>query len=719
MSDFRKLIFLFVITLFFSVNLYSQGFNAIFSKDGTDVIAAGKNGIYFRSYDGGINWGPYTLGSNDFNSVYVINQSIWLAGNNGTFYYSTDNGSSWNNQTLAGGLNLKSVFFINAATGWISGANGTILTTTNGGANWSAQNSGLSTDLNSIKFATTITGAACGKGGKVVRTTDGGNNWTPMTTGVTNDLLSIDYKGATIIATGADGFILRYYALAWTNIDYKIDTKSSVNSVCMLDSTTTFYTCGGGGFIRKTTNGGVSFTFQKNPMLANLVCIYFMPFNPNQGWAVSSLNNAIIRTNDGGNTWSLPANTTVSYSWSLKQAGSGNIGNGFCLHPKNKNGIFIMMGNSLYRSLDKGETWTLIGTNSIGGSAHSFFINAIDTNLMIASKGSSGGRMTRSTDYGQTWTDILGAINLTSYGMPLEVDENNPMVCYLGPDNSVLKKSTNFGLTWVDIGLTTFRSPCDFAVVYGNSNILYCGDGTTGSGSGEFFKSTNGGVNWTSLHTVTGSEIPMVSLTNHDPNFVFHTTWSNGGVWRSTDQGVTFTQPAATTNCWASDIAKDDPTVVMYGTYGTTMYTSSDGGINFTSSTVGSSPQAGMLAYDRGTLFTQQGGGVYKLNITYTVVTGVTQNAGSTPEKFVLKQNYPNPFNPATVIKYTVSKSSNVIIVVYDMLGSEVKTLVNGEQSPGNYDLSFNASGLSSGVYFYTMYSNGAKIDTKKMLLVK
>jgi photosystem II stability/assembly factor-like uncharacterized protein len=717
MSDFKKLFSLFLIALFFTVNLHSEGFNAIFSKDGIDVIAAGKSGIYFRSYDGGINWGPYTLDSNDFNSVYVINQSIWLAGNNGAFYYSTNNGSAWSSQTLAGGLNLKSVFFINANTGWIAGANGTILYTTNGGANWTAQSSTLSTDINSIKFSTTVTGAACGNGGKVVRTTNGGTTWTQMTTGVNNDLLSIDYKGATIIATAADGFILRYYALSWTNIDYKIDTKSSVNSVFMLDSTTTFYTCGGGGFIRKTTNGGTTFTYQNNPMLANLVNIYF--YNSNLGWAVSSLNNAIIRTNDGGNTWSLPANTTVSYSWTLKQSGTSNIGNGFCLHPKNKNGIFIMMGNSLYRSLDKGETWTLIGTNSLGGSAHSFFVNSIDTNLMIASKGSSGGRMTRSTDYGQTWTDILGSINLTSYGMPLEVDQNNPMVCYLGPDNSVLKKSTNFGLTFVDIGLTTFRSPCDFAVVYGNSNIMYCGDGTTGSGAGEFFKSTNGGVNWTSLHTVTGSEIPMVAITAHDSNFVFHTTWSSGGVWRSTDQGSNFTQPAGTSNCWAADVAKDDPNVIVYGTYGSTVYISTDGGTNFTSTTVPSSPEAGILVYDRGNIFAQHGGGVYKLGVTYTVVTGITHNTGNTPDKFALRQNYPNPFNPSTVIKYSVSKSSNVKIVVYDMLGSEVKTLVNGEKSPGNYDYSFNASGLSSGVYFYSMFSDGVKIDTKKMLLIK
>jgi hypothetical protein len=303
--------------------------------------------------------------------------------------------------------------------------------------------------------------------------------------------------------------------------------------------------------------------------------------------------------------------------------------------------------------------------------------------------------------------------------MPLEVDQNNPMVCYLGPDNSVLKKSTDFGATWTNIGTTGFRSPCDFVVVYGNSNILYCGDGTTGSGSGEFFKSTNGGVNWTSIHTVSGSEIPMIAISSHKPDFAFHTTWSSGGVWQTDNQWQNFTQPAGTSNCWATDISKDDPTVIAYGTYGATVYLSTDGGTSFTSTNVPSSPEAGLLAYDRGTILAQHGGGVYKLVVAYSVVTGVTHNSGSTPDKFALSQNYPNPFNPSTVIKYSVSKASNIKIVVYDMLGSEVKTLVNGQLTPGNYDFNFNASGLASGVYFYSMYSDGAKIDTKKLLLVK
>ncbi|RPI17625.1 MAG: T9SS C-terminal target domain-containing protein [Ignavibacteriae bacterium] len=716
MSDFTKSVSVFLLCVLFITGLSNaQGFNSIFSNNGTEVIAVGKNGNVFRSIDGGLNWGSYPLGILDLNSVYGVGNNIWIVGNNGAFYSSSNNGIAWSNQTL-NAQHLKCVFFIDAITGWIAGANGTILKSTNGGVNWTAQNSTLSTDINSIKFISANNGTACGNSGKVIYTTNGGTAWNTYVTPVTGNLLSIDQTGVKIIATGADGFIIKYNGTSWSTIDYKIDTKSSVYSVKMLD-TNIFYTCGGGGFINKSTDAGLTFNYQQNPMMANLVNIFF--YNAQTGWAVSSLNNAIIRTTDGGITWSLPANTAIAYNWVLKQASTGNIGNGFCLHPKNKDGIFIMMGNNLYRSLNRGETWTIISTITLGGSAHSFYVNAIDTNLMLAAKGSTSGRIIRSTNYGQTWTDILGPINLTSYGMPLEVDQNNPNICYLGPDNSVLKKSTDFGETWTNIGTTVFRSPCDFVVLYGNPNTLYCGDGTTGSGSGEFLKSTNGGVNWTSIHTVSGSEIPMIAISAQNPNLAFHTTWSSGGIWKTTDQWLNFTQPATTSNCWAIDIAKDDPTAMAYGTYATTVYVSTNTGTNFISTSVGSVPEAGMLFYDKGNLFAQHGGGVYKLNITYSVITSNNIAGLQLPKEFSLKQNYPNPFNPKTTINYQLAKSNYVKLIIYNVLGREIAVLVDKKQNAGNYEVEWNASSYASGIYFYSLFSDDVKIDTKKMIIIK
>ena len=96
-----------------------------------------------------------------------------------------------------------------------------------------------------------------------------------------------------------------------------------------------------------------------------------------------------------------------------------------------------------------------------------------------------------------------------------------------------------------------------------------------------------------------------------------------------------------------------------------------------------------------------------EVNVSKTVV-----------HKYELSQNYPNPFNPATQIKYGVAKEGLVTIKVYNILGKEVATLINEIKPAGNYEIKFNASQLSSGVYFYSLHS-GDFTQTKKLILLK
>ena len=88
------------------------------------------------------------------------------------------------------------------------------------------------------------------------------------------------------------------------------------------------------------------------------------------------------------------------------------------------------------------------------------------------------------------------------------------------------------------------------------------------------------------------------------------------------------------------------------------------------------------------------------------------------PSEYSLSSNYPNPFNPSTIINYAVKDAGLVSIKVFDILGSEVATLVNEIKEAGNYSLEFNASALPSGVYIYTLQVNGFS-SSKKMLLMK
>jgi hypothetical protein len=80
--------------------------------------------------------------------------------------------------------------------------------------------------------------------------------------------------------------------------------------------------------------------------------------------------------------------------------------------------------------------------------------------------------------------------------------------------------------------------------------------------------------------------------------------------------------------------------------------------------------------------------------------------------------NYPNPFNPSTVIKYQLSDASQVSLKVYDLMGREVAMLVNSYQNKGSYDVTFNATGFASGIYFYKLNTNGKQL-INKMLLMK
>ena len=100
------------------------------------------------------------------------------------------------------------------------------------------------------------------------------------------------------------------------------------------------------------------------------------------------------------------------------------------------------------------------------------------------------------------------------------------------------------------------------------------------------------------------------------------------------------------------------------------------------------------------------------------MLVGIEPYVNETPEKYLLQQNYPNPFNPVTNIKFSLPKQGNVTLKVYDITGTEVKTLVSGEHKTGSYNIYFDGSGLASGVYFYVLRTNEFS-ETKKMMLVK
>ena len=101
-----------------------------------------------------------------------------------------------------------------------------------------------------------------------------------------------------------------------------------------------------------------------------------------------------------------------------------------------------------------------------------------------------------------------------------------------------------------------------------------------------------------------------------------------------------------------------------------------------------------------------------------STITGVTPISMTIPDEYSLSQNYPNPFNPTTKINFALPKQGFVTLKIYDVLGREVRTLVNEVKSAGQYSVDFNASEFASGVYFYKLETNGFN-DVKRMMLIK
>lgn len=108
--------------------------------------------------------------------------------------------------------------------------------------------------------------------------------------------------------------------------------------------------------------------------------------------------------------------------------------------------------------------------------------------------------------------------------------------------------------------------------------------------------------------------------------------------------------------------------------------------------------------------------------VQLALTTSIGPGSGNIPSGYSLGQNYPNPFNPATIIPFALSQPSTVSMKVYDVSGKEVAIIFNNRAfGAGEVSFSFNVSsyGLTSGVYFYVLFANGALIDAKKMVLVK
>jgi photosystem II stability/assembly factor-like uncharacterized protein len=705
--------------ILFCSSAFSQGLNSIATTDGMNVIAVGDNGNILRSSNGGSTWSKNIATGNNFKCAAAFDSTVWAVADNGKVFRTKPGNNPLTTFNVTPNA-LYSISVIDNVTAFVCGANGEVYRTTNYGATWEARNSGISfpIKLNSISFKDASNGVVVGDGGYIYTTVNAGQTWVLATSPTTRNLLKAKYFATGICVVGEYGILLmKSGAGSFTSVNTRILTD--IRGVTGTDFDN-IKVCGGGGFIRSNTGGSSKFlSFESNPMMANLVDINYV--NASTGYAVSSLNDAIIKTTNSGANWNLTAGATATYTWTTKLTASGSIGNTLCPHPNNRDAMFVVYNTAIYRSNNRGETWVQIGTINVPGStlsrAHSFYVNPVDTNIMVAAcESSPSDVVVKSTNYGANWT-ISYAKNFSSYGQPLEQDQNAPNRYYFVPDGGGFYKSTDYGSTFTQISTYPFVSPCDIVVMYDSANVLYVGE----SSPSRVYKSTDSGANWTLVLTSGGSEIPSIANSIFDKSIAYATTFSTP-LWKTSNYGTNWTQVYTLSGSgWGSDICREDPNVYLTGTYsGSTGYKTTNGGASFFTSSITTGAGAGIIVMEKAYMLAQQTTNLQKLSISYNVITNAEETTLSTniPTKFDLYQNYPNPFNPSTNIKFDLVKNGYVKLTVYNEVGKEIETLLNAVRNAGSYEVKFDASKLSSGVYFYKLETENGSM-TKKMLLVK
>jgi len=445
----------------------------------------------------------------------------------------------------------------------------------------------------------------------------------------------------------------------------------------------------------------------------------------------------IFKSTDGGDTWTNVYSTGTSNYLEIACDSLNNV-------------YAANVSNGLIISTDGGQSFTTIPASTFNGSNVNTVACGKNGHIFV---GVTNGGIWRSTDYGVTFANT-GA--LTNTIVTIAVDKFNADRIYAGSSSASLNGffiSTDGGATF---GSSTISLNI-WQILQTSSNKLYI---ATTTSPYPFNESTDGGLTWTAVGSLPAA---MRGATLDLIEDIY--TAGNGGVYKSTNGGSTFTNHNFTAS--ANKIISYENKIMVCAT-GTT-----NGGVwvftdtqipvelssfsavvnsdfielNWTTATelnnsgfeilrctendnewetIGFVPGFGTTAETHTYSFTDNdvATGKYSYRLKQLDFDGtfeyseIIEVSVTLPFDFILGQNYPNPFNPSTKIRYQIPVRGFVTLKVYDILGHEVAELVMEEKPAGTYELHFDASKFPSGMYFYNL-SAGSFTQTNKMVLIK
>jgi photosystem II stability/assembly factor-like uncharacterized protein len=706
----------------------AQYLNWMKMVDANNWYAAGDYGMIMKTTNAGVNWTTKTAGYQNgtypgagmlqnYKCGYFVNVNTGYLGVQSVpgIVKTTNGGLTFDTlRILPSGIGtVWGLHFLNATTGYLAGTNTyNIMKTTNGGLNWisvpnvtagtyktvyaadenhiiagstggnvyittdagnswNLSNVGLAVELTAMKFTNALTGYVCGYNGLVRYTTDGGNSWTG-TNPSSASIMNLALDGTTVYASGLVSTQEVYKSTdngnTWNSISYSGAATITGFNAYGFDKLGNNMMCVGtyGEMLKSTDNGANWVTLSYRRSLANLSGDLYAQSNNGRIIAVGvnlGSNDAILSSADGGVNWTVPNFPINSYCSSISMI---NPSTGYVC---GRWGLF-------FKTTNGGATWdTSMSNNPMFAN---YFCSGLDflnenTGWMVGGDPNIGGntKIWKTTNGGVNWSEQP---NQSSLPVGFKIDMVNANTGYMTYRYG-LQKTTNGGANWTLLPNPSPLPNIGYLPVKAVDSVnVY----TTGSNC-QVYSSSNGGATWDSLNfPVYAGGFFSADWYDKNNGCVGATI---GVVGKTTNRGQTW----QISNCGGYAIYS------IKMVHPDTMFV-----IN------GNQFGAMIMKYSKGTV---TGGFTYE----HTV-----------PVEFTLKQNYPNPFNPTTTIEFNLPKAGNISVKVFDIAGREYSTEIrNMSLNPGNYKMNFDGSGMSSGVYFYSLNVDGVNVMTKKMIMVK
>ncbi len=391
--------------------------------------------------------------------------------------------------------------------------------------------------------------------------------------------------------------------------------------------------------------------------------------------AVKSRSDYIVKISiDNGETW-CPSQVNTSFETRYIR------GKSIAFNPSNLDVGYLATGFDLFKTVDRGETWD--STNMFTEYADIYYVvyHPLDSNIVFVSNFFDMYNevlLYKSIDGGINWK-----VSDSTYYTKLVFSTDNPKIVFGVASHSYIKKTVDGGNTWLitnnNLGFN-HDNIRRLELRKNNPNVLYCGQINDSYTSDPWLLSmtTDGGDSWVRIDSTLkeinseGSVYSILLDQNREGRFYISYT---GGLFLTEDNGKHYQKvySGSTEKIWSDN--QNPPNI----------YFNSDRGL---------------------------------LRVLDTLAVGVKTIENNIPTQYKLNQNYPNPFNPTTVVSFSIPNRENVAIKIFDILGKEIETLINETKLPGEYEVEFNASKFSSGVYFYSL-KTPEYFKVRKMILLR